>query len=89
VREPRRHTGLASCTCEMCDLIACGAIDRRWDGWAWVDLAGYARVLMMSITEQVPADPRGPKSRWAGMMPWFSVIGQALEFWGNGDGPWA
>jgi hypothetical protein len=49
--ELRPHTGLANCTCVTCDLINCGAIDRSWDGWSWVWLAGEARVTMMTITE--------------------------------------
>jgi hypothetical protein len=78
--ERRPHTGLANCTCETCDLINCGAIDRSWDGWPWVWLSGEARVLTMILTRQPPVRGSGPKTRWAGCVDWFRVMGAALNF---------
>jgi hypothetical protein len=77
---PRRHTGLASCACVRCDLIHCGALDRSWDGWSWVWLAGEARVAMMRLTHQPPVLYVGPRCRWAGVLDWFSTLGQPLNF---------
>ena len=82
----RRHTGLADCTCVTCDLIRCGAIGEDWDGWAWVDFAGWARVHMMHMLGgQLPMDAPAPYTRWAGVVDWFSWTGDALDFHDGGD----
>jgi hypothetical protein len=72
--------GLATCTCVRCRLIRCGAVDADWDGWRDVEFAGYARVAMMRLVAQEPWLWCGPKTRWAGCVPWFSTLGQALDF---------
>jgi hypothetical protein len=78
--ECRPHTGLSTCTCIACDLIRCGAVDATWDGWRWVELAGASRVILMRLTLQPPVRWGGPKTRWAGCVDWFRVIGEALDF---------
>jgi hypothetical protein len=75
-----RHTGLLNCTCAECALITCGAIDRHWDGWSWVELAGYSRGLMMLLTRQEPVLYAGPRRRWEGCLDWFTTLGLPLDF---------
>jgi hypothetical protein len=78
--ERRLHTGLASCACFACTLINCGAMDRSWDGWSWVWLAGEARIALYRLTQQEPPVWPGPQCRWAGCLDWFCVMGCALDF---------
>jgi hypothetical protein len=88
--ELRRHTGLVSCSCCMCALIHCGAIDRSWDGWKDVEFAGYARSTLFLLVRMEPPVWPGPRYRWAGCLDWFRVLGEALDFddaEGDTDGP--
>jgi hypothetical protein len=72
--------GLATCQCVQCVLIACGAIDRSWDGWAWGWLAGEGRVALMRLVRQEPMHWVGPRGQWAGCIDRFRVMGEALDF---------
>jgi hypothetical protein len=78
--ERRRHTGLEGCECPQCYLVTCGAVDRDWDGWPWVWLAGDARIIMMRLTWQPPVRWVGPQQDWAGVIPWFDRAGVGLVF---------
>jgi hypothetical protein len=79
---PRRHTGLASCTCVRCDLIRCRAVGADWDGWKDVEFAGWARITLFRLTEKEPPVWPGPQYRWEGCLDWFRVLGQPLDFEG-------
>jgi hypothetical protein len=78
--EFRVHTGLKSCTCAMCDLINCGALDSDWGEWGWINFSGWARIHMYLLVEREPPVWPGPRRRWAGCLDWFRVMGLALDF---------
>jgi hypothetical protein len=80
-----KHTGLSVCGCFQCRLIRCGAVDADWEGWRDVEFAGAARVILYRLTQREPPVWPGPRPRWAGCVPWFSMLGQALDFEGAED----
>jgi hypothetical protein len=82
--EFRSHTGLSTCRCTQCLLIRCGAVEENWDGWAWGQFSGRARVIMMRLLRREPWLWCGPKTRWAGCVPWLDHAGVGLRFDADG-----
>ena len=60
--------------------MACGAVDRDWDGWPWVWLSGESRVILMGLTLQRPVRFTYPRQDWMGAIPWFDRAGVGLQF---------
>jgi hypothetical protein len=71
---------LATCMCTWCKLVRCGVIDDDEQDRREIEFAGEARVAMMRLVGQEPLLWWGPRCRWEGVLDWFRVLGQALDF---------
>ena len=74
-----RHT----CTCTKCLLIACEALPTDWEAWGDVEFAGYTRVAMFQLTRRWPPLSPGVRTKHAGAIPWFEILGLALDVGGD------
>lgn len=80
-----KHVEHGPCECTKCVLISCQALPADWSSWKDVEFAGDARVAMMQLLRREPPISPGVPRRHAGEIPWFEMLGLALEFGGNDD----
>jgi hypothetical protein len=79
------HIEHGTCVCTKCVLIACEALPADWSSWKDVTFAGDARVSLYRLTRQWPLLSPGVRTKHAGAIDWFRILGLALDFGGDDD----